>query len=268
MAISNPITATKKYFSDKIDSFYINALCPVGSRFAWFMRDMMRATPNRKNWNRFFIDSDFDMLRYSGQDIGMFSDNRDTVILFSNTYLESLKITYPDKFLDLSNQVLQVAYMASYFYPASKNESVMMNHSIGLIQSKKGILSHNYEFQHNSKYKNNNFDHCTQILKRNGHDDIFICRLEVTSIYENEKSIVFIGYDNDNLYYNYHPRESGSVFTISPVNKDELMKKFKVVTRDELFKNMTLDLIGFMTGVKPATIPTQRDKIILDMIEI
>jgi hypothetical protein len=268
MAISNPITATRKYFSDKIDSFYINALCPVNNRLAWCMRDMMKATPNRKTWNRFFVDSDFDLLRHAGEDIGILSDKRDAVMLFNNNYVESLNITYPDKFLDLSNQVLQVAYMAAYYYPASKNESVMMDNSIGLIQSKKGTLHHVYEFQRSTYYKNSAFDHCTQILKRKGHDDIFICRFEVGSIYENEKVSVFVGYDNENLYYNYHPSESGSVFTVTPMKTDELMTKFKVVTRDDLFKNLTVDLIGFMTGVKPATIPTQRDKLLLDMIEI
>jgi hypothetical protein len=232
------------------------------------MRDMMKATPNRKTWNRFFVDSDFDLLRHAGEDIGILSDQRDAVMLFNNNYVASLNITYPDKFLDLSNQVLQVAYMAAYYYPASKNESVMMDNSIGLIQSKKGTLHHVYEFQRSTYYKNSGFDHCTQILKRKGHDDIFICRFEVGSIYENEKVSVFVGYDNENLYYNYHPSESGSVFTVTPMKTDDLMTKFKIVTRDELFKNLTVDLIGFMTGVKPATIPTQRDKLLLDMIEI
>jgi hypothetical protein len=268
MAISNPITATKKYFSDKIDSFYINALCPVNNRLAWFMRDMMRATPDRKTWNRFFVDSDYDLLRHAGEDIGILAEDYNAVMVFNENYVKSLKISYPEQFLDLSNQVLQVAYMAAYFYPASKNEAVMMHNSIGLIQSKKGTLQYDYEFQHNSNYKNNNFEQRTQILKRKGHDDIFICRFEVGSIYEHEKVSVFVGYDNENLYYNYHPSESGSVFTITPMKTDELMTKFKVVSRDELFKNLTVDLIGFMTGVKPATIPTQRDKLLLDMIEI
>jgi hypothetical protein len=268
MAISNPITATKKYFSDKIDSFYINALCPVNNRLAWCMRDMMKATPNRKSWNRFFIDSDFDMLRHAGEDIGILSEKRDAVMLFNNNYVESLNITYPDKFLDLSNQVLQVAYMAAYYYPASKNESVMMDNSIGLIRSKKGTLHHVYEFQRSTYYKNSGFDHCTQILKRKDHDDIFVSRFSVGSIYENETVSVFVGYDSDNIYYSYQPKESGVVFNITPMNVVDVMAAFKVVSKDELFKNLTLDLIGFMTGERPASIPTRRDKLVLDMIEI
>lgn len=268
MHIQNPVTALKHYFSGKIDNFYVKALCPDNNRLAWFMKDMMRATPDRKTWNRFFVDSDFDMLRHAGQDIAILADDRNAAMLYNENYIESLKITYPESFLDLSNQVLQVAYMASYYYPASKNEAVMMHNSIGLIQGYKGTLSHTYEFQHNSQYKNNIFEHRTQILKRKGHEDIFISRFEVGSIYGNEKVSVFVGYDSENLYYNYHPSESGSVFVITPIDIDSVMKIFKVVTRDELFKNLSVDLIGFMTGVKPASIPTQRDKLVLDMIEI
>lgn len=268
MHIQNPVAAIKHYFSGKIDSFYVKALCPDHNRLAWFMKDMMLATPARKTWNSFFVDSDFDLLRYAGQDIAILADDRNTAMLFNEHYIKSLKITYPEPFLDLSNQVLQVAYMASYYYPASKNETVMMNNSIGLIQGCKGTLNHTYEFQHNGKYKNNIFEHRTQILKRKGHEDIFICRFEVGSIYDNEKVSVFVGYDSENLYYEFHPSETGSVFVITPIDIDSVMKKFKLVTRDELFKNLTVDLIGFMTGVKPANIPTFRDKILLDMIEI
>lgn len=268
MHIPNPVKATKKYFSDKLDNFYVKALCPDNNRLAWFMKDMMRATPNRKSWNRFFVDSDFDLLRHAGQDIAILADDRNTAMLFNECYIQQLKITYPEPFLDLSNQVLQAAYMAAYYYPASKNEAIMMNNSIGLIQGCKGTLSHTYEFQHNSQYKNNIFEHRTQILKRKGHEDIFICRFEVGSIYDNEKISVFVGYDSEHLYYEYHPSESGSVFVITPIDIDSVMNKFTIVTRDELFKNLTVDLIGFMTGVKPANIPTQRDKTLLDMIEI
>lgn len=268
MAISNPITATRKYFSDKIDSFYINALCPVNNRLAWFMRDMMKATPDRKTWNRFFVDSDYDLLRYAGEDIGILADDNKGIMLFNSSYIESLNIHIPEQFLDLSNHVLQVAYMASYYYPAPKNELVMLDASIGLIQGKKGTLHNEYEFIRNSQYKNSRFEHSTYILKREGHDDIFISRVKVSSIYENEVVNVFIGYDKNHLYYNYQPREDGIIFNISPMKVDKIMNVFKFVSKDELFKNLTVDLIGFMTGVKPATIPTQRDKLLLDMIEI
>ena len=267
MAISNPITATKKYFSERIDSFYINALCPVNNRLAWCMRDMMKSTPNRKTWNRFFVDSDYDLLRYAGEDIGILSDKCDAVMLFNDNYVTTLNVAYPDQFLDLSNQVLQVAYMAAYYYPASKNESVMMDNSIGLIQSKKGTLHHTYEFQHSSQYKNNGFKHCTQILKRKDHADIFISRFSVDSIYEHQSVSIFVGYDNEHIYYSYEPKDF-TVFSVTPINIDAVMTAFKVVSKEELFKSLTLDLIGFMTGVRPENIPTQRDKLLLDMIEM
>lgn len=267
MAINNPITATKKYFSDKLDSFYINALCPVNNRLAWFMRDMMKATPNRKTWNRFFVDSDFDMLRHAGEDIGILSEKRDAVMLCNNDYVTALKVDYPEQFLDLSNQVLQVAYMAAYYYPASKNDLGMMHNSIGIINSNKGTLHRTYEFQHDSQYKNNGFKHCTQILKRKGHADIFISRFSVDSIYENEEISIFVGYDNEHIYY-ANSSKIFNLFSITPINVDAVMTAFKIVSRDELFKNLTLDIIGFMTGERPEHIPTQRDKVLLDMIEI
>lgn len=268
MNIPNPVTATKKYFSDKLDNFYVKALCPEQHRFAWFMPDLMKATSHRRNWTRFRVDQDFDLLRYAGEDIGILADDNKGVMLFNSSYIDTLNINIPEQFLNLSNQVLQAAYMASYYYPASKNEPVMMHNSIGVIQAKKGTLHHEYEFQRNNQYKNSSFDHSTYILKRQGHDDIFISRVKVGSIYENEFVNVFVGYDKNHLYYNYQPREDGIVFNITPMNVDNVMNVFQVVSKDELFKNLTLDLIGFMTGVRPAKIPTHRDKILLDMIEI
>jgi len=268
--MKNPITVMKSYFSGKLDDIYVKSLCPEHHSMAWFMQDLMRATPNRRTWTRFGFDPDFDLLRYAGDDIGMLSNDHKAVMLYNQDYIQSLKLSFPKKFLDLSNHILQVAYLAAYYYPISWNTPAQVNTDIKHIQSKQGVLSHNYDFNqlgcleiNNEKRHHLNSD--TFIFKRASKPDIFIHKFSIRSFYSYQYAIIHIGFDNDNLYYSFRNKDEPNAFNTCPINADEIMQKLKVVSKNELFKLVNTDIISFIRGEPQDDIPTYRDKLLIDM---
>lgn len=268
--MKNPITSMKSYFSGKLDDFYAKSLCPDRHRMAWFMQDLMKATPNRRTWNRFMFDQEFDLLRYAGEDIAILSDDYNAVMLYDQDYIKSLTLSFPEKFLDLSNHILQVAYLAAYYYPVSWNTPTQVNIDIKHIQSKQGIVSYNYDFNQLGCLEINNekrhhLNSNTLIFKRQSKPDIFIHKFSIRSFYSYQYAVVHIGFDGDNLYYNFRAKDDPNVFTTCPINVDEIMQKLQVVSKDELFKLVSTDIISFIRGEPQDDVPTYRDKLLIDM---
>lgn len=271
--MKNPVTSMLSYFSNKFDDFYAKGLCSDQNRFAWFLRDLMKATPNRRTWNQFRYDQDFDMLRYAGEDIGILTDDLNAVMIFQQDYIRQLTLKLPEAFLDLSNHVLQVAYLAAYYYPISWNTPIQVNSDIKSIVSKKGVLSHNYDFSQLgcleiNNEKSHHLNSETFILKRKDKTDIFIHKFSIRSIYSYKYAITHIGFDGENLYYHFRDKDELNVFTTCPINVDEIMQKFTVVSKDELFKLVSTNIISFILDETQSEIPTYRDKLLIDMIHI
>lgn len=269
MAIKNPIKIIQSKISEYLDKLYFNAYVGKNTLY-WLMPQLCKITPNRKSWYRFSVDSDYDYLRYAGNDIGILSNNREATLFYNENYNGFFKEQLPAKFRDMTNHLLQVAYMAAYFYPVVSSNNNVHNYNIELIKSNKDAMCHDFIFQDVSDGWNglSSIELNTLVYKRKDQRDLYISKFLVRSIHNNNIVTVFFGYDEGDFYYHFDEGDFGNIFSITPINPVEITKSFHKISYDELFKTMSTDLIGFMTGYLPESIPTYRDKTLFDMTKI
>jgi hypothetical protein len=269
MAIKNPITTIKTKISAFLDKLYFDAYVGKSTLF-WLMPQLCKITPNRNTWYSFTVDSDYDYLCYGGKDIGILSNNREATLFYNENYNDIFKEQLPAKFRDMTNHLLQVAYMAAYFYPITGCSNTVHNYNLELIKSHKDDMSHDFLFQDVAAGLDglSSIELNTLVYKRKDQRDLYISKFIVRSFHNSNIVTVFFGYDNGDLYYHFDEGEFGNIFNITPIDPVEITKSFHKISHDELFKTMSTDLIGFMTGYLPGSIPTYRDKTLLDMTKI